>query len=53
MKSLPITPVQVQVLGGAGVQERAPAANLTVAGMLASPAQIANLTPRHQHLAAR
>jgi hypothetical protein len=53
MKSLPITPVQVQVLGGAGVQERAPAANLTVAGMPASPVQVAILTPRRQHLAAR
>jgi hypothetical protein len=53
MKSLPITPVQVQVLGGAGVQERAPATSLTVAGVPASPAQIAILTPRRQHLAAR
>jgi hypothetical protein len=53
MKSLPITPVQVQVLGGADVQERAPAANLTAAGMPASPVQIAILTPRRQHLAAR
>jgi hypothetical protein len=53
MKSYPITPVQVQVLGGAGVQERAPAANLTVAGMPASPVQIAILTPRCQHVAAR
>ena len=53
MKSLPITPVQVQVLGGVGVQERAPAANLTVAGMPASPAQIAILTPRRQHVASR
>jgi hypothetical protein len=53
MKSLPITPVQVQVLGGAGVQERAPATSLKVAGVPASPAQIAILTPRRQHLAAR
>jgi hypothetical protein len=51
MKSLPITPVQVQVLGGAGVQERAPAANLV--GMPASPVQIAILTPRRQQFAAR
>jgi len=41
------------VLGGAGVQERAPAANLTVAGMPASPAQIAVLMPHRQHFAAR
>jgi hypothetical protein len=53
MKSLPITPVQVQVLGGAGAQERAPAANLTVAGMPALPFQIAVLTPRRQFVAAR
>lgn len=53
MKSYPIAPVQVQVLGGAGVQERAPATNLTVAGMPASPVQIAVLTPHLQHLAAR
>ena len=53
MKSLLITPVQVQVLGGADVQERAPAANLTVAGMPASPAQITILTPRRQLVAAR
>jgi hypothetical protein len=53
MKSFPITPVQVQMLGGAGVEERAPAANLTVAAMPASPAQIAILTPRRQQLAAR
>jgi hypothetical protein len=53
MKSYPITPVQVQVLGGAGVKERAPAAGLTVAGMPASPAQITILTPRRQQFAAR
>jgi hypothetical protein len=53
MKALPITPVQVQVLGGAGVQKRAPVANLTVAGMPASPVQIAVLTPRRQHVASR
>jgi len=53
MKSFPISPVQVQTLGGAGVRERAPAANLTVAGMPASPVQIAILTPRRQQLAAR
>jgi hypothetical protein len=47
MKSLPVTPVQFQVLGGSGVQE------LTVAGMPASPAQIAILTPRRQQFAAR
>lgn len=53
VKSFPISPVQVQVLGGAGVQERAPAARLMVAGMPASPVQIAVLTPRPQRFAAR
>jgi hypothetical protein len=46
VKSFPISPVQVQMLGAADVKERAPAANLTQAGMPASPVQIAILTPR-------
>jgi hypothetical protein len=37
-----------QLLGPANVQERAPAAALTLAGMPASPHQIAVLTPRRR-----
>jgi hypothetical protein len=51
VKSFPISPVQVQALGAAGINEQAPAANLTVGGMPASPAQIAVLTPRREHVA--
>ncbi len=50
-KSLPISAVQVQVLGAADVQEQAPVATLTAAGMPASPAQIAVLTPRAKRFA--
>ncbi|MGY8664674.1 hypothetical protein Q3C01_20290 [Bradyrhizobium sp. UFLA05-109] len=46
VKSLPISAVQVQVLGAAGVQEQAATPVLAVAGMPASPAQIAVLSPR-------
>ena len=42
----PITRTQVSVLGSAGVQESSPNPTLTVAGMPASPHQIAVLTPR-------
>ena len=51
MKSFPISAVQVQLLGAADVREQAPAANLTVGGMPASPAQIAVLTPHRQVVA--
>jgi hypothetical protein len=51
VKSFPISPVQVQLLGAANIQEQAPRANLTAAGMPASPAQIAVLTPRRQVVA--
>jgi hypothetical protein len=51
-KSLPISSVQVQVLGAADVQEQAPTATLTAAGMPASPMQIAVLTPRAKQFAA-
>ena len=42
----PITPIQVSVLGAAGVQESSPIPTLTLAGMPASPHQVAVLTPR-------
>jgi hypothetical protein len=51
VKSFPISPAQVQMLGAADVKERAPATNLTQAGMPASPVQIAVLTPRRQVVA--
>jgi hypothetical protein len=51
MKSFPISPVQVQIVGAAGIQEQAPAARLTEAGMPASPVQIAVLTPRPRQVA--
>ena len=51
VKSFPISPAQVQMLGAADVKERAPATNLTQAGMPASPVQIAVLTPRRQIVA--
>ena len=47
VSSLPATPVQVSVMGSAGVQEQAATPSLTRDGMPASPAQIAVLTPRH------
>jgi hypothetical protein len=42
----PMTPHQVAVVSGTGVQEQAPVPALTVGGMPASPHQIAVLTPR-------
>jgi hypothetical protein len=50
--SFPASPVQVSVMGAAGVQEQAATPALTRDGMPASPAQIAVLTPRHPHLRA-
>ena len=41
---LPVTHVQVSVLGSAGVQERSPMPDLTLHGMPASPHQIAVLS---------
>jgi hypothetical protein len=50
LMGFPITPVQVQVLGAAGVsariQERSPTSTLMMGGMPASPHQMAVLTPR-------
>jgi hypothetical protein len=45
----PLTQHQLTVLNSGLVQERSPAADLTVAGMPASPAQIAVLTPGPRH----
>ena len=51
VKSLPISPAQMQLLGAAGVEEQAPAPSLTAAGMPASPVQIAVLTPHRKQFA--
>jgi hypothetical protein len=47
VSSFPATPVQVSVMGAAGVQEQAATPTLTRNGMPASPHQLAVLTPRH------
>lgn len=49
--SFPISATQVQVLGGAGVQEQSAAPAMIVAGMPASPAQVSVLSPRIKRLA--
>jgi hypothetical protein len=51
IQSFPISATQVQVLGGAGVEEQSPAPAMIVAGMPASPAQISVLSPRVKRLA--
>ena len=51
VNSLPISATQVQVLGGAGVEEQSAAPTLVVAGMPASPAQVSVLSPRAKRLA--
>jgi len=51
VKSLPISAMQVQVLGGAGVEEQSTAPAMIVAGMPASPAQVSVLSPRVKRLA--
>lgn len=51
VKSFPISTMQVQVLGGAGVQEQSTAPAMIVAGMPASPAQMSVLSPRVKRLA--
>jgi hypothetical protein len=48
----PISPVQVQLLGAANVQEQPAVATRTVDGMAASPHQISVLTPRAKRTAA-
>ena len=47
----PITQHQVVVVGSAHVRERSPTATLALAGMPASPHQIAVLTPRQKVMA--
>ena len=51
VKSFPISAMQVQVLGGAGVQEQTTVPTQTEAGMPASPVQIAVLTPHAKRFA--
>ncbi|SFU61453.1 MULTISPECIES: hypothetical protein [Bradyrhizobium] len=51
IKSFPISTTQVQVLGGAGVEEQSAAPAMIVAGMPASPAQVSVLSPRVKRLA--
>jgi hypothetical protein len=51
VNSFPISAMQVQVLGGAGVQEQSTAPAMMVAGMPASPAQISVLSPRVKRFA--
>ena len=46
VSSFPISPTQIQVLGAVGIEEQTATSTLTVAGMPASPAQIAVLSPR-------
>lgn len=48
VSSFPATPLQVSVMGSAGVQEQAATPTLTRNGMPASPAQLAVLAPRHR-----
>jgi hypothetical protein len=49
---MPVTPVQVQVVGSAHVRESSPTPTLVVGGMPASPHQVAVLTPRRRTHAA-
>ncbi len=51
VNSFPISAMQVQVLGGAGVQEQSTAPVMIVAGMPASPAQMSVMSPRVKRLA--
>ncbi|MCG2643440.1 MULTISPECIES: hypothetical protein [Bradyrhizobium] len=51
VKSFPISATQVQVLGGAGVEEQSTAPTMIVAGMPASPAQMSVLSPRVKRFA--
>ena len=47
VSSFPATPLQVAVMGGAGVQQQTAAPTLTRNNMPASPHQLSVLTPRH------
>jgi hypothetical protein len=51
VNSFPISAMQVQVLGGAGVQEQSTTPALTVAGMPASPEQVSVLSSRVKRMA--
>ncbi|WP_128926770.1 hypothetical protein [Bradyrhizobium guangxiense] len=51
VQSLPISATQVQVLGGAGVEEQPATPTMIVAGMPASPVQVSVLSPRAKRLA--
>ena len=51
VKSFPISAMQMQVLGGAGVEQQSTAPAMIVAGMPASPAQLSVLSPRVKRLA--
>ncbi len=48
VSSFPATPLQVSVMGSAGIQEQAATPALARNGMPASPHQLAVLTPRHR-----
>ncbi|MDE5440581.1 hypothetical protein GWG65_03765 [Bradyrhizobium sp. CSA207] len=51
VNSFPISAMQVQVLGAAGIDEQSATPAMIVAGMPASPAQISVLSPRVKRLA--
>jgi len=51
VKSFPISAMQVQVLGGTGVEEQSVTPAMIAAGMPASPAQISVLSPRVKRMA--
>lgn len=51
VSSFPISATQVQVLGGAGVEEQSTTPAMIVTGMPASPAQMSVLSPRVKRLA--
>ena len=46
LMGFPLTPLQLQVVGSANVKEQTPSSTRTMAGMSASPHQVAVLTPR-------
>jgi len=50
--SIPASPVQLSVLGSAGVREQSPAAPLTRNGMPATPVQLSVLAPHNRRSAA-
>jgi hypothetical protein len=50
--SFPATPLQVAVMGSAGVQEQAATPTLARDGMPASPHQLSVLTPHHRKVSA-